>query len=35
VFNHTDDFPAIMIAVESRAGDLEFASESQGSKHIL
>jgi hypothetical protein len=34
VFNHTDDFPAIVIAVEGRAGDLGFASESQGSRHI-
>ena len=33
VFNHTDDFPSIMIAVEGRAGDLGFASESQGSRH--
>jgi hypothetical protein len=34
VFNHTDDFPAIMIAVEGRTGNLVFASESQGSRHI-
>ena len=34
VFEHTDDFPAIKIAVEGRAGGLEFASESQGSRHI-
>jgi hypothetical protein len=34
VFNHTDDFPAIMIAIEGRAGALEFASSSQGSRHI-
>ena len=34
LFNHTDDFPAITIAVEGRAGDLGFASESQGSRHI-
>jgi hypothetical protein len=34
VFNHTDDFPAINIAVEGRASDLEFASKSQDSRHI-
>jgi hypothetical protein len=34
LFNHTDDFPRIIIAVECRAGDLEFASESQGRRHI-
>jgi hypothetical protein len=34
LFNHTDDFPAITIAVEGRAGDLAFSSESQGSSHI-
>jgi hypothetical protein len=34
LFNHTDDFPKIIIAVEGRAGDLGFASESQGSRHI-
>jgi hypothetical protein len=34
VFNHTDDFPSIMIAVEGRAGHLGFASQSQGSRHI-
>jgi hypothetical protein len=34
LFSHTDDFPAITIAVEGRAGDLEFASQSQGSRHI-
>jgi hypothetical protein len=34
VFNHTDDFPSVMIAVEGGAGDLEFASTSQGSRHI-
>ena len=34
LFNHTDDFPTIAIAVEGRAGDLGFASESQGRRHI-
>jgi hypothetical protein len=34
VFSHTDDFPRVVIAVKGRAGDLEFASESQGSRHI-
>jgi hypothetical protein len=34
LFNHTDDFPSILIAVEGRAGDLRFASESQGRRHI-
>jgi hypothetical protein len=34
LFSHTDDFPAITIAVEGRAGDLEFATKSQGSRHI-
>jgi hypothetical protein len=34
VFNHTDDFPSIMIAIEGSAGDLGFATESQGSRHI-
>jgi hypothetical protein len=34
VFNHTDDFPVIVIAAEGRAGYFEFASESQGSSHI-
>jgi hypothetical protein len=34
LFNHTDDFPSIVIALEGRAGDLAFASESQGSRHI-
>jgi hypothetical protein len=34
LFSHTDDFPIIHIAVEGRAGTLEFASESQGSRHI-
>ena len=34
LFNHTDDFPSIMIAVEGRTGDLGFASESQGRRHI-
>jgi hypothetical protein len=34
LFNHTDDFPMIIIAVEGRAGDLRFASTSQGSRHI-
>ena len=32
VFNHTDDFPSVMIAVEGTAGTLGFASESQGSR---
>jgi hypothetical protein len=34
VFNHTDDFPSIMITVEGRAGTLGFASESQSRRHI-
>jgi hypothetical protein len=34
LFSHTDDFPSILIAVEGRAGALEYASESQGSRHI-
>jgi hypothetical protein len=34
LFNHTDDFPSILIAVKGSAGDLEFASESQGRRHI-
>ena len=34
LFNHTDDFPSIIIAVEGRAGDLGLATESQGSRHI-
>jgi len=34
VFNHADDFPSIMIAVEGRAGTLEFASGSQDSRYI-
>jgi hypothetical protein len=34
LFNHTDDFPSIMIAIEGRAGDFGFASESQRSRHI-
>jgi hypothetical protein len=34
LFNHTDDFPSIIIAVECSAGDLGFASESQGRRHI-
>jgi hypothetical protein len=34
LFSHTDDFPSISIAVESSAGDLEFASSSQGSRHV-
>jgi hypothetical protein len=34
LFNHTDDFPSILITVECRAGDLGFASESQGRRHI-
>ena len=34
VFNHTDDFPSIVISVEGGAGDLGFASQSQGSRHI-
>lgn len=34
VFNHTDDFPRIIIVVEGRAGGLGFSSESQGSGHI-
>ena len=34
LFNHTDDFPSIVIAVEGRAGGLGFASELQGSRHI-
>jgi hypothetical protein len=34
LFNHTDDFPSIGIAIEGCAGDLEFASTSQGRRHI-
>jgi len=34
VFNHTDDFPSINIVVEGGSGNLGFASESQGSRHI-
>jgi hypothetical protein len=34
LFSHTDDFPNILIAIEGRAGDLEFGSVSQGSRHI-
>jgi hypothetical protein len=34
LFNHTDDYPNIIIAVEGKADDLEFASDSQGSRHI-
>jgi hypothetical protein len=34
LFNHTDDFPNIAIAVEGRSGDLGFATESQGSMNI-
>jgi hypothetical protein len=34
VFNHTDDFPSITIAIASRDGDIGFASESQGNGHI-
>jgi hypothetical protein len=34
LFNHTDDFPAITIAIKGRALDLRFASESQGKRHI-
>jgi hypothetical protein len=34
VFSHTDDFPRVVIGVKGRAGDLQFASESQGRRHI-
>jgi hypothetical protein len=34
VFSHTDDFPRVTIAVEHSAGEIEFSSESQGSRHI-
>jgi len=34
LFNHTDDFPSITIAIEGRVDDLEFASTSQGGRHI-
>jgi hypothetical protein len=34
LFSHTDDFPIVRIAIEGRSGDLEFATESQGSRHI-
>jgi hypothetical protein len=34
LFNHTDDFPAITIAIDGRAGNVGFASESQGRRHI-
>jgi hypothetical protein len=34
LYNHTDDFPAITIAIEGRARNLGFASESQGARHI-
>jgi hypothetical protein len=34
LFDHTDDFPSISIAVEGSAGGVEFASVSQGRRHI-
>ena len=34
LFSHTDDFPSIAIVVEGKTGDLGFATESQGSRHI-
>ena len=34
VFNHTDDFPSIIITVEGKAGSLGFGSESQARGHI-
>jgi hypothetical protein len=34
LFSHTDDFPAILITIEGSTGDVAFASESQGSRHI-
>jgi hypothetical protein len=34
VFNHTDDFPSIIITVEGTAGNLAFGSESQARGHI-